>query len=81
MNYTLGIDTGTTSVSMAAVNSSREVIDSITVNHEAFIQGDFPESRIQSPERIREIVMAGEIRPALSNRLHWANAWYSLRQR
>mgnify|MGYP002622412562 CR=1 FL=1 len=59
MKYTLGIDTGTTSVSMAAVNSSCEVIDSITVNHEAFIQGDFPESRVQSPERIREIVMAG----------------------
>lgn len=59
MKYTLGIDTGTTSVSIAAVNSSREVIDSITVNHEAFIPGDFQESRVQDPERIRKIVMAG----------------------
>ena len=58
MKYTLGIDTGTTSVSIAVLNESREVIDSITVNHEAFIPGDFQESRVQSPERIREIVMA-----------------------
>ncbi len=58
MKYTLGIDTGTTSVSIAVLSESREVIDSITVNHEAFIPGDFPESRVQSPERIREIVMA-----------------------
>ena len=58
MKYTLGIDTGTTSVSIAVLNESRQVIDSITVNHEAFIPGDFPESRVQSPERIREIVMA-----------------------
>lgn len=58
MKYTLGIDTGTTSVSIAVLSEAREVIDSITVNHEAFIPGDFPESRVQSPERIREIVMA-----------------------
>ena len=58
MKYTLGIDTGTTSVSIAVLSEAREVIDSITVNHEAFIQGDFPESRVQSPEKIREIVMA-----------------------
>lgn len=59
MKYTLGIDTGTTSVSIAAIDSSREILDSITANHEAFIPGDFPESRVQDPERIRKIVMAG----------------------
>ena len=59
MKYYLGIDTGTTSVSIAAINSSRKVIDSITANHEAFIPGDFPESRVQDPARILSIVMAG----------------------
>ena len=59
MKYCLGIDTGTTSVSMSAVTESREILESLTVNHEAFIPGDFPESRVQDPERIRKIVMAG----------------------
>ncbi|MBQ7168330.1 MAG: hypothetical protein IJR63_00325 [Synergistaceae bacterium] len=59
MKYYLGIDTGTTSVSIAAVNESREIIESITVNHEAFIPGDFPESRVQNPAKILSIVMAG----------------------
>ena len=58
MKYTIGIDTGTTSISIVAINESREVIDSVTVNHEAFIKGEFPESRVQNPERILEIVMA-----------------------
>ena len=44
MNYTLGIDTGTTSVSIAAINESHELVTSRTVNHNAFIKGDFPES-------------------------------------
>ena len=59
MKYTLGIDTGTTSVSMSAISESRQVLDSITANHEAFIPGDFPESRVQDPARILSIVMAG----------------------
>lgn len=53
MNYTIGIDTGTTSVSIVAINEALKVIDSITVNHEAFI-----ERGVQNPEKIREIVMA-----------------------
>ena len=57
MKYVIGIDIGTTSISIAAINESREVIDSITANHDAFIPGDFPESRVQSPERIFEIVI------------------------
>lgn len=57
MKYIIGIDIGTTSISIAAINESREVIDSITANHDAFIPGDFPESRVQSPERIFEIVI------------------------
>ena len=58
MKYAIGIDTGTTSISIAAINESREVIDSVTVNHEAFIEGEFPESRVQNPERILGIVTA-----------------------
>ena len=57
MKCIIGIDTGTTSISIVAINKSQEVIDSITANHDAFIPGDFPESRVQSPERIFEIVI------------------------
>ena len=57
MKYTIGIDTGTTSVSVVALNELREVTDSITVNHEAFIPGEFPESKVQFPEKILKIVM------------------------
>ena len=59
MNYTLGIDTGTTSVSIAAINESHELVTSRTVNHNAFIKGDFPESKVQDAKRILDIVMAG----------------------
>ena len=59
MKYTIGIDTGTTSVSIAAINESRELLESITANHGAFIPGDFPESRVQNPAHILSIVMAG----------------------
>ena len=59
MNYTIGIDTGTTSVSLAAINESRELVASRTINHGAFIPGDFPESRVQNPAQILSAVMAG----------------------
>lgn len=59
MNYTLGIDTGTTSVSIAAINEAHELVTSRTVNHNAFIKGDFPESKVQDAKRILDIVMAG----------------------
>ena len=59
MNYTLGIDTGTTSVSIAAINEAHELVTSRTVNHNAFIKGDFPDSKVQDAKRILEIVMAG----------------------
>ena len=59
MKYTLGIDTGTTSVSIAAINEAHELLTSRTVNHNAFIKGDFPESKVQDSNRILEIVMAG----------------------
>ncbi|MBR1658040.1 MAG: hypothetical protein IJ697_06200 [Synergistaceae bacterium] len=58
MKYALGIDTGTTSISIAALNEAHELLTSRTVNHNAFIKGKFPESRIQNPELIREIVMS-----------------------
>ncbi len=59
MNYTIGIDTGTTSVSLAAINEARELVASRTINHGAFIPGDFPESRVQNPALILSAVMAG----------------------
>ena len=59
MNYTLGIDTGTTSVSIAAINEAHELLTSRTVNHNAFIKGETPESKMQDSNRILEIVMAG----------------------
>ena len=58
MKYTLGIDTGTTSVSLAAIDESRELLTSRTINHGAFIPGEFPESRVQNPAQILSSVMA-----------------------
>ena len=55
MQSTLGIDTGTTSISVAAVNEAHELIESRTVNHEAFIPGSSHESRIQDPSRIHSL--------------------------
>ena len=56
MKYYLGIDTGTTSISMAALSESRELIASRTFNHNAFITGDSPSNRLQDPERIKSNV-------------------------
>lgn len=66
MKYIIGIDIGTTSISIAAINEFREVIDSITANHDAFIPGDFPESRVQSPERIFESTSKYSLRSTVS---------------
>ena len=57
MKYYLGIDTGTTSISIAAVDEARSLITSRTVNHGSFIAGDTPESRVQNPERIKSLVL------------------------
>ena len=57
MKYYIGIDTGTTSISIAAIDESGELITSRTVNHSSFIAGESPESRIQNPERITRIVL------------------------
>lgn len=57
MKYYLGIDTGTTSISFAALNEAHELLTSRTINHEAFIQGESPSSRIQNPERIKNLVL------------------------
>lgn len=56
MKYYLGIDTGTTSISMAALTESRELLASRTFNHNAFITGDSPANRIQDPELIKSNV-------------------------
>lgn len=57
MKYYIGIDTGTTSISIAAVNEEGGLIASRTVNHSSFMAGESPESRIQNPERITRIVL------------------------
>ena len=57
MKYYIGIDTGTTSISIAAVNEEKELITSRTVNHSSFMSGENPESRVQNPERITRIVL------------------------
>ena len=57
MKYYLGIDTGTTSISIAAVDDARSLITSRTVNHGSFIAGDSPASRVQNPERIKSLVL------------------------
>ena len=56
MKYYLGIDTGTTSISIAALSADRELLTSRTVNHESFIHTDNPADRIQNPERIKSLV-------------------------
>ncbi|MBQ7219508.1 MAG: hypothetical protein IJS28_00855 [Synergistaceae bacterium] len=57
MKYYLGIDTGTTSISIAALDESRTLLTSRTLNHESFIHSDNPADRIQNPERIKSLVL------------------------
>ena len=57
MKYYIGVDTGTTSISIAALNEDRKLLTSRTVNHESFIHSDNPSSRIQDPERIKTLVL------------------------
>ena len=57
MKYYLGIDTGTTSISIAALSETHELLASRTLNHESFLPGDSPSSRIQNPERIKSLVL------------------------
>lgn len=53
MGYALGIDIGTTSISIIAMDCvSGELRKSKTVNHHAFLQGHIPVSRIQDPEKL-----------------------------
>ena len=53
--YYLGIDTGTTSISFAALNDSRELLTSRTINHGAFLP---VAGRVQDPERIKSLVLS-----------------------
>lgn len=57
MKYYIGVDTGTTSISIAALNEDRRLLTSRTVNHESFIHTENPSSRIQDPERIKALVL------------------------
>ena len=54
MKYFLGIDTGTTSISLAALNESHELLASRTVNHNAFLP---VAGRVQDPERIKSLAL------------------------
>lgn len=59
MKYFLGIDTGTTSISIAAVSETCELLASRTINHGSFIAGDSPLSRVQDVERIKSLALEG----------------------
>lgn len=55
----LGIDIGTTGICGITVNcESGEILDSISINNDSFIKTDREYERIQSPERITEIVLS-----------------------
>ncbi len=55
MKYYLGIDTGTTSISIAAIDSSGQLLEHRTLNHSSFIKGE-SFNKIQNPERILNFV-------------------------
>lgn len=55
MKYYLGIDTGTTSISIAMLDESSRLIEHRTLNHASFIQGE-SFNKIQNPERIKSFV-------------------------
>ncbi|MBR0070572.1 MAG: hypothetical protein IJP97_08760 [Synergistaceae bacterium] len=55
MKYFLGIDTGTTSISIAAIDSSGHLLEHRTLNHSSFIKGE-SFNKIQNPERIKNFV-------------------------
>ena len=57
MKYYVGIDIGTTSISIAALDEAGKLITSRTVNHSSFMPGNTPESRIQNPDRIERIAL------------------------
>ena len=58
MKYAWGIDIGTTSISMIIMDcESGELIKSRTINHNAFLQGHIPVSRIQDPEKLTGLVL------------------------
>lgn len=53
----LGIDIGTTGICGIIVDcKSGEILDSVNINNDSFIKTDKDYERIQSPERITEIV-------------------------
>ena len=57
MKYYLGIDTGTTSISIVALDNSHELITSRTLNHESFITGSESGNRLQNPDRIKTLAL------------------------
>ena len=55
MNYYVGIDTGTTSISLAAVTANGELLTSRTINHNAFLP---VAGRVQDAERIKALTLS-----------------------
>ena len=53
--YYIGIDTGTTSISLAALSDDGELLSTRTVNHGAFLP--LP-GRVQDPERIKSLTIS-----------------------
>ena len=65
--YALGIDIGTTSLSLALVDiDSGALIARDTVNHGSFIPDTLPEGKVQDPERI--VALAKERAAAMISR-------------
>lgn len=53
----IGIDIGTTTISMIAMNAeSGKIMGSRTIPHKTFLQGHIPEAKIQDAEKILQIV-------------------------
>lgn len=55
--YAMGIDLGTTTISVIMMDSeSGKIIDSKTIEHGAFVEGHIPESKVQDPKKLMAIV-------------------------
>lgn len=55
--YAMGIDLGTTTISVIMMDSeSGKIVESKTIAHGAFIEGHIPESKVQNPKELEKIV-------------------------
>ena len=67
----MGIDVGTTSISMIYMDGdSGNLVARETINHKSFLSGGFSDEKMQDPERIWSIV-----RKSGSHWSYRSNAW------